>query len=814
MKRTLLIFCFLLSLVFSGKAAILFVNASRPDNSGAGNSWATAKRDLQAAIIAANAGDEIWVRAGTYLPTHDAFGNTSPANNRDKTFLLKEGVKIYGGFAGTETLLSQRNWLTNVTILSGDLGTAGTVTDNAYHVVISVNLTSASQLDGVTISGGYAVAAAPSSITVGTKVLDRFKGGGVYSVSSSTSFLNCTIKNNSADCSNGDDDSWGAGMVLDNCSSSLTDCLFDSNSFLTGGGSFGVFGAGLIITGGTNTLVRCTFANNTSGSGFIDGSRGGALNLVGTSSFTNCVFYNNQAMNGAAISAGGDQFNTSAFNNCTFAGNTSSFAGTAFSGFAFATFTNCIFWNNNPTSSSVANRNEIYSQETRTQYQPRFVNCIIRDAAGATVANTSCTGVTTGNPLFANTADGDGADNRWGTADDGLRLQCGSPAIGGGTGSTPATDFLGLTRTTPLDLGAYKAGYTNANTGSLPTSSITNLQVPIASGTNHLATCSNLIASLQAGGSYTVAGNVNVKTWIQGTQPVSFVRRHYEITPFTNASTATGRVTLYFSQADFDAYNNQVPAPVLKLPANSGDATGKANLLIEKKSGTSSDNTGLPATYSGTRSNIDPVDADIVWNAGASRWEVTFDVTGFSGFFVKTSTFLLPLKLTSFSGSHRYGCNVLQWSTENETNTRRFEVERSTDGNRFEKIGTVNASGIGDHQYKFDDCNQPSGKIYYRLRMIDIDETFSYSGIITINGWMTNSPEVYPNPATKEIYVRVGDRTMLNTTARIIGINGSQVMTFLITQETQQVSIAQLPAGTYVLELSNGTRSKVIKTEK
>ena len=112
-----------------------------------------------------------------------------------------------------------------------------------------------------------------------------------------------------------------------------------------------------------------------------------------------------------------------------------------------------------------------------------------------------------------------------GNGDDGLRLQCGSSAIGGGTGSTPAADFLGLTRTTPLDLGAYKGGYTNANTGSLPASSITNLQVPVAAGTNHLATCSNLVASLQSGGAYTVSGNLTVKSWIQGSQPVGYVRR-------------------------------------------------------------------------------------------------------------------------------------------------------------------------------------------------------------------------------------------------------------------------------------------------
>ena len=60
---------------------IYFVDASKADNSGAGTSWTTAKKDLQTAINSASSGDAVWVKAGTYLPTHDPFGSTAPANN-------------------------------------------------------------------------------------------------------------------------------------------------------------------------------------------------------------------------------------------------------------------------------------------------------------------------------------------------------------------------------------------------------------------------------------------------------------------------------------------------------------------------------------------------------------------------------------------------------------------------------------------------------------------------------------------------------------------------------------------------------------
>jgi hypothetical protein len=73
------------------------------------------KKDLLIALNIATVGDQVWVKAGTYLPTHAPFANTAPAGNRDKTFMLKNGVKVYGEFSGNETLFTQRNWQANIT---------------------------------------------------------------------------------------------------------------------------------------------------------------------------------------------------------------------------------------------------------------------------------------------------------------------------------------------------------------------------------------------------------------------------------------------------------------------------------------------------------------------------------------------------------------------------------------------------------------------------------------------------------------------------------------------------------------------------
>jgi len=103
-----------------------------------GSSWANASADLQAMINISPAGGEVWVAAGTYKPTyHPVTGAINPID-RNNTFVLLPNVNVYGGFAGTETLLSQRNYAANATILSADIGTVGLTTDNCYHILLSL----------------------------------------------------------------------------------------------------------------------------------------------------------------------------------------------------------------------------------------------------------------------------------------------------------------------------------------------------------------------------------------------------------------------------------------------------------------------------------------------------------------------------------------------------------------------------------------------------------------------------------------------------------------------------------------------------
>jgi hypothetical protein len=181
-----------------------------------------------------------------------------------------------------------------------------------------------------------------------------------------------------------------------------------------------------------------------------------------------------------------------------------------------------------------------------------------------------------------------------------------------------------------------------------------------------------------------------------GGQP--YVQRHYQVTP---AAGSTGTVTMYYTQAEFDNFNAH-PGSVLNLPTGPGDATGIANMRYSKFNGSTNNGTGLPGSYTGGSQVLNPVDANVIWNATFSRWEVTLDVSGFSGFFLQTFAFVLPVNLTSFAAQKESNDIRLKWQTADETSNDHFEVERSLDGRTFTSIGQRtgnNGTGIKNYDW-------------------------------------------------------------------------------------------------------------------
>ncbi len=309
-----------------------------------GSTWADAYVDLQDALAAALPDDEIWVAAGTYVPGTDTLDN----------FELVEGVRLFGGFAGTETSEGERDPATNVTILSGDPlgndvpGDSLSRTDNVFHVLLADTfITNATIVDGFTITGGNSLDPAAGGLpgiirdsgggllSVGSPVLSNCiftqnfasRGGGIYvsgDDASSIKILNCTFDDNDA--------RFGGGVMFISLNGGLIDnCTFTNNSSASSGSAF-YNGASI------DTVLNSTFTENLAGrDGAIahDGSiayyenldfdlneaarLGAAMVLFsGEPTFENCTFSNGLALRGGAFyvfrGAG-------VFNNCEFASN-------------------------------------------------------------------------------------------------------------------------------------------------------------------------------------------------------------------------------------------------------------------------------------------------------------------------------------------------------------------------------------------------------------------------------------------------------------------------------------------------------------
>jgi hypothetical protein len=249
---------------------ILFVDKNAT-GSGDGTSWTDAFTELHEALEWATCPDvnEIWVAAGTYHPT--------AWDDREATFGLLNGVAVYGGFAGGETDLSQRDWTANETILSGDIGAAADSTDNSYHVVTGSGTDSTAVLDGFTVAWGHAESPGAGD------------GGGMYNVSGSPKIINVTFTNNFA---NG----WGGGMHNDNSSPTLSNVTITLNTANDSHADCG--GAGMFNTNNSSpTLTNVTFLRNRT-----NGAAGGMCNFHDSSpTLTHVVFEDNVGIIGGAM---------------------------------------------------------------------------------------------------------------------------------------------------------------------------------------------------------------------------------------------------------------------------------------------------------------------------------------------------------------------------------------------------------------------------------------------------------------------------------------------------------------------------------
>jgi len=315
------------------------------NGTGNGTSWATASGDIQSMIDKSVAGDEVWVAKGTYYPTAETIARDA----RSRTFLIKEGVVLTGGYTGTETSINQRALsdldadgkvdpfeFLNTTLLSGDIDGVTDVwtkkieiggiiwnwivtgnENNCYSVVTGKT---DSSIDGFSVIG--------SNGDLNNKLSDA--GGGIFSSSSvkncivtncsakiggginATTIINCLIRNCSAsDYGGGISSSSVTNSTVRNCSAYsgggiisnfVNDCVVsDCSVFEYGGGIYSTFSV-------TNTTVSDCSASREGGGIYFS-------NYFSSFFITKCTIDNCSA----ALNGGGIYYNSlsSSIANCT-----------------------------------------------------------------------------------------------------------------------------------------------------------------------------------------------------------------------------------------------------------------------------------------------------------------------------------------------------------------------------------------------------------------------------------------------------------------------------------------------------------------
>ena len=163
----------------------------------------------------------------------------------------------------------------------------------------------------------------------------------------------------------------------------------------------------------------------------------------------------------------------------------------------------------------------------------------------------------------------------------------------------------------------------------------------------------------------------------------------------------------------------------------------------------------------------------------------------------------LPVTLVSFTATARENTAELNWVTSEETNSDRFEIQRSTDGKAWKAIGSVQAEGESKVRkaYSYADRTPAMGDNLYRLKMIDSDGSFAFSSIRSVRFETQLESSIYPNPVNNELTLKVTSWKQVKA-IRIDNLAGLQVYSSGPV-ESGKVDVSKLDSGVYVLRITH-----------
>jgi trimeric autotransporter adhesin len=348
----------------------------------------------------------------------------------------------------------------------------------------------------------------------------------------------------------------------------------------------------------------------------------------------------------------------------------------------------------------------------------------------------------------------------------------------------------------------------NANTVTInAANNNNNLWVPITD------TNSNVVAEINANGND--LGNVTTELYINsgpvreyGFNKVLYLDRNLTITPQNQPSSAVD-IRLYINNTEFTA---------LQTATNSiGQPSGVSTIA---SLGIYKNNDPCSAAIISTPA---PVTVNLRAVQGSYGYALQGSINSFSSFYFASITAALPLKLLSFTGQLKNHAAWLQWITEEEQGTKTFTIERSINGLDFGSIGNVAALNSNTKQnYQYNDTTLYSltvPVVYYRLKIIDADGKFSYSGIVKLNlASIKGTISVHPNPVVNNVTVEINATATENANWVLTDITGKTVMQNKIElnkgENSININLTHLPAGMYYLKVVGNNINQGLKLQK
>lgn len=276
-----------------------------------------------------------------------------------------------------------------------------------------------------------------------------------------------------------------------------------------------------------------------------------------------------------------------------------------------------------------------------------------------------------------------------------------------------------------------------------------------------------------------------------------YLQRQWTISPANNTNAT---IFLYFTNAELTALQTAANATVYQFSGY--------DLVVTKYPGGSNGSFTAPGSAGG-------VHVPSTFSSYGSNHKVEITVNSFSTFYIHPTLFpfaALPVELTSFTGWNQGAVNRLQWITASEQNTLKFEVQKSIAGGAWTVIGDKAAAGNSTQQlnYDFTDNNPVVGNNFYRLKIIDLDGTFSFSNTINIpigEAVLNNFTRVYPNPTGGKLNVEIQSTANYDTKVMAFDVLGKKIFEKSSALNkglnTLQLDFSSLAKGTYILQFAD-----------